>query len=93
MDYTVIGDHVNLGARVESLTRRFQAHLLITEFTLEKIRGHVKARYIGHLSLRGKERVQVKGKEKTVGIYEVHSLEHGSDSEILDLIKEEAKPS
>ncbi len=93
MDYTVIGDHVNLGARVESLTRRFQAHLLITEFTLEKIRGPVRAHSIGHLSLKGKERVQVKGKEKMVGIYEVHSLEHGSDSEILDLTKEEAKPS
>ncbi len=89
MDYTVIGDHVNLGARVESLTRKFQTHLLITEFTLEKIRGPVMARHIGHLSLRGKERVKVKGKENLVGIYEVHSLEHGLNSEIHDLIKKE----
>jgi len=91
MDYTVIGDHVNLGARVESLTRKFQTHLLITEFTLEKIRGPVTEGHIGHLSLSGKERVAVKGKEKMVGIYEVHSLENGSDSEIHELREKEPK--
>jgi len=89
MDYTVIGDHVNLGARVEALTRQFHAHLLITEFTLEKIRDPIMADHIGHLSLEGKERVKVKGKEQMVGIYEVHSLEHGSKSEIHELAKTE----
>ncbi len=89
MDYTVIGDHVNLGARVESLTRQFHTHLLVTEFTVEKVRGPVRVGRIGHLSLMGKELVRVKGKEKMVGIYEVRSLEHGSKSEIHDLIKTE----
>jgi len=38
MDYTIIGDHVNLGARVETLTRKYDSRVLITEFTFEKIR-------------------------------------------------------
>jgi len=85
MDYTVIGDHVNLGARVESLTRRFNVPLLITEFTLNKIRDLIAARQIGHVLLKGKERVVVKGREKDVGLYEVHSLEHGLSSEISEI--------
>ena len=36
MDYTVIGDHVNLGVRIESLTRKYDTHVLITEFTMAK---------------------------------------------------------
>ncbi|HEX9756398.1 MAG TPA: adenylate/guanylate cyclase domain-containing protein [Nitrospiria bacterium] len=36
MDYTVIGDNVNLGARVESLTKEYQANILITEATYQE---------------------------------------------------------
>ena len=82
MEYTVIGDHVNLCSRVESLTRQFHTHLLITEFTLNKIKNLVNTRFIGHLSIQGKEKVSVKGREEKVGIFEVHSIEHGLKSEI-----------
>ncbi len=82
MDYTVIGDHVNLGARVESLTRLYDTHILITEFTLGKIRDLIMTRRLGHLSLRGKEKVKVKGREERVKIYEIHSIEPGMPSHI-----------
>ena len=80
MDYTVIGDNVNLGARVEALTRKYNTHILITEFTLNKVRDLVTASRIGHISVKGLEKVIVKGKEKPVGIYEVSSIEPGSES-------------
>ena len=84
MDYTIIGDHVNLGSRIESLTRKYDVHILITEFTLESVRDKIETRAIGHVAVRGLERVAVKGKEKPVGIYELTSLDHGTASVITE---------
>jgi len=84
MDYTVIGDHVNLGARVEGLTRKYNTHILITEFTLEKIREAVQRGDLYNLMVKGLEKVVVKGKEKPVGIYEVKPTEEGTASCIIE---------
>ncbi|MBI5888129.1 MAG: adenylate/guanylate cyclase domain-containing protein [Deltaproteobacteria bacterium] len=84
MDYTIIGDHVNLCSRVEGLTKKFGAHLLITEFTLSKIRKFVNIGAIGHVSITGLENVVVKGKEVPVGIYEVLSLSPELESKIVE---------
>ena len=82
MDYTVIGDHVNLGSRVESLTRKYNTHILITEFTFQKIAAAVQSGGIGHVSIKGLEKVVVKGKEKPVAVYELASLAHGAASSV-----------
>ena len=80
MDYTVIGDHVNVGARIETLTRKYNTHILITEFTLNRI-GELlttDSLYRTHTSIKGLEKVIVKGKERPVEIYEVKSLTSGN---------------
>uniref|UniRef100_C6DY89 Adenylate/guanylate cyclase with Chase sensor n=1 Tax=Geobacter sp. (strain M21) TaxID=443144 RepID=C6DY89_GEOSM len=69
MDYTVIGDEVNLASRVESLTRRFDAGILVTEKTVEKLRGAIEAGTVGGIELSGVSRVIVKGKEQPVTLY------------------------
>lgn len=88
MDYTVIGDHVNLGARIESLTRKYNTHILITEFTMNKIKDMITKGRISHVSSKGLEKVIVKGKEKPVEIYEIASLKHGADSIIIECKKD-----
>ena len=84
MEYTVIGDAVNLAARTEALTRRYTSHILITEFTCEKVREHIRSRRIGHCLVQGLEVVRVKGKERPVKMFRVSSLEHGTPSVIRE---------
>lgn len=66
MDYTVIGDNVNLGARLEGLTRKYNNHIIISEYTYEKIKDVVQATEL--------DSVTVKGKEKPVVVYDLVGL-------------------
>jgi adenylate cyclase len=63
MDFTVIGDNVNLAARVEGLTRKYDSHIIITEYTYAKVKDSVEAKEL--------EAVTVKGKERPVVMYNV----------------------
>ncbi len=74
MDYTVIGDNVNLAARVEKLTREYGSRILITENTLQHIQPLIAAGGIGHVEIRDLASVRVKGKEREVRICSVVGL-------------------
>lgn len=62
-DYTVLGDNVNLAARLEALTRQYGVSLLISESTREAVGGDFLVREL--------DGVRVKGKNKPVVIFEV----------------------
>lgn len=78
MDYTVIGDHVNLGARVESLTRRYDTSILMTEFTVDKLRPSLYDGSFKGIEIIGIERVIVKGKDNPVGIYSLAAADNAN---------------
>jgi len=70
MDYTLIGDGVNLASRLESLCKRYHAQILISENTYKRLRGTYRIRQV--------DSVVVKGKTEPVGVFEVldyHSAE------------------
>jgi adenylate cyclase len=69
MDYTVIGDGVNLASRLESACKQYHARLLVSEFTFKKLHGTYRIREI--------DRVIVQGKTQPVGLYEI--LDYHSD--------------
>jgi adenylate cyclase len=55
MDYTVIGDNVNLGARLESLTRQYNNHIIISEYTYAKVEDLVEVKELGSVTVKGKQ--------------------------------------
>lgn len=63
MDYTMIGDGVNLAARLESACKQYHARILISEYTYARLKGTYRIRDI--------DKVVVKGKTEPVGVYEV----------------------
>jgi len=63
MDYTIIGDGVNLAARLESACKQYGAHILVSEFTYKQLKGTYYSREM--------DVVIVKGKTKPVSIYEI----------------------
>ena len=71
MDYTVIGDGVNLAARIESACKQYGAHILISEFTYKAVKATYRTRQVDY--------VIVKGKTEPVGVYEVLDF-HDEDS-------------
>jgi adenylate cyclase len=63
MSYTVIGDNVNLGARLESLNKEYRTRIIISEATRSRLARTYDLRPLGA--------VVVKGKTKPVDIFEV----------------------
>lgn len=67
MDFTVIGDTVNLAARLESLNKETGTNILISAFTYQQIKNQARVNIIGPKT--------VKGKSESVVVYELLGFE------------------
>ena len=75
MDYTVIGDGVNIAARLESANKELGTGILISGFTRELLNDDYPMREI--------DLIQVKGRDEPVPVFEVRSGE-GDESALLE---------
>ncbi len=54
LEYTAIGDTVNLAARLESITKDYHAAIIISESTYEYVKGQFPTRGLGEVTVKGK---------------------------------------
>ena len=72
MNYTLMGDNVNLAARLEGTTKEYGVHVIISELTYALVKDDVIVREL--------DNIRVKGKNKPVLIYELLDVKGGYDT-------------
>ena len=78
-DYAVIGDAVNLGARLEGVNKFYRTNIILSEYTYQEIKEHVVVREL--------DTIRVKGKNLPVRIYELLGIERIPEKEFELLVQ------
>ena len=77
-DYTVIGDAVNLGSRIEALNKVYGTHILLSEFTYAQVRHEFP-------HMREVDVADIRGRQEAVRIFELLPVDDGV---VLDWLPE-----
>jgi len=79
MNYTMMGDTVNLAARLEPAAKQYGVYILVSEFTYQAVQDKYAWRFI--------DNVRVKGKKKPVKIYELISHKNNLDPSVNKMVE------
>ncbi len=71
MDYTVMGDTINLGSRLEGTNKIYATRIIISDNTYEKVKDRVVVREL--------DLIRVKGKHEPVTIYELIDIKNRAE--------------
>ncbi len=77
MDFTSIGDTVNLAARLEGANKAYGSKSLITEAVYDKVKNHYLCREI--------DMIAVKGKTEPVRIFEILQAAEGAKPKLVEI--------
>ncbi|MEC4893199.1 MAG: adenylate/guanylate cyclase domain-containing protein [Oscillatoria sp. PMC 1051.18] len=80
MEFTAIGDGVNLGSRLEGASKQYGCDIVLSEYTYRPCTEKIRVREL--------DRIRVKGKKQPVSIYELVGLQNDPiDSDTEQIIE------
>jgi adenylate cyclase len=83
-DYTVMGDHVNLGSRLEGANKFYGTYIMISEFTYDLVKDKFITREL--------DLIRVKGKEKPIKVFElIATTEEKLSDQYMQMLETYAK--
>ena len=80
MDYTMMGDAVNLAARLEGANKAFGSYLMISDSTYQAAKEHVDVREL--------DTIRVVGKSTAVKVYQLLERKGQTTGLLADLVKQ-----
>lgn len=88
--YTVLGDSVNLGSRIEGLTKTYKVPIVISEYTYKRLKEknkvyHTRNKKKNAFVLRELDIVKVKGRGNPVKLFELVGVYRDSQARLSDI--------